>query len=80
MRRMRWDELQAQRRANLLDMLQRGTLQRLPRTRPRDRDEERALSLIVQARWKRWLETGKLTMLAPRRWRLRLGNMPEDSP
>lgn len=78
MQKIKWSDLQAQRRANLLYMMQRSTLKRLPRTRPRAPDEERALSLIVQNRWKRWLETGKLTILSPRRWRLRLGSEPQD--
>lgn len=79
MQKIKWSDLQAQRRANLLYMMQRSTLKRLPRTRPRDPDEERALSLIVQNRWRRWLETGKLTILEPRRWRLRLEDVPTDN-
>ncbi len=79
MRRIKWSDLRAQQRANLLDMFQRGAMKRLPRTRPRDSDEERALSLIVQAKWNRWLESGKLTILEPRRWRLRLDTEQDDS-
>lgn len=79
MRRIKWSDLRAQQRANLLDMFQRGAMKRLPRTRPRDPDEERALSLIVQTKWNRWLETGKLTILESRRWRLRLDTEQDDS-
>lgn len=79
MRKLKWSDIQAQQRANWLDMMQRGALKRLPRTRPRDPDEERALSLIVQNKWRRWLETGKLTILEPRHWRLRLEDVSSDN-
>ncbi len=79
MRTIKWSDLRSQQRAHLLELMQRQELRRLPRTRPRDPDEERALSLIVQTRWQRWLETGKLRIIGPRLWLLRLGKEPEGS-
>lgn len=70
MPRKRWDELQAQRKEHLVAMMERGELKRLPRTRPRDVEEEQVLSLLVRLRWKRWVESGKVVILGPRRWRL----------
>ncbi len=78
MRKMKWTDIQSCRRVHLLDMMRREALKRLPRTRPRDPDEERALSQIVQTRWERWLASGKLVILEPRRWRLRLGSKSEE--
>lgn len=70
--RIRWDELRARRKEQLVDLMERGELKRLPRTRPRDPEEEQVLSRLVRLRWKRWIESGKVVILDPRRWRLRL--------
>ncbi|GBC97491.1 hypothetical protein HRbin16_03314 [bacterium HR16] len=78
MPRVRWSDLQARRREQFIAMMERGTLKRLPRTRPRDPEEERVLSLLVRLRWKRWIESGKLVILGPRRWRLQLGETPQS--
>lgn len=77
MPRVQWSDLQARRREQFIAMMERGTLKRLPRTRPRDPEEERVLSLLVRLRWKRWIESGKLVILSPRRWRLHLGETLE---
>lgn len=79
MPRVRWDDLQARRREQFIAMMEHGTLKRLPRTHPRDPEEERVLSLLVRLRWKRWRESGKLEILSPRRWRLQLGETPQAS-
>ncbi|MGC8783444.1 MAG: hypothetical protein ACP5RN_03520 [Armatimonadota bacterium] len=72
MPRMRWSDLQERRREQLIAMMERGTLKRLPRTRPRDPEEERALSLLVRLRWQNWLASGKVQILGPRRWKMNL--------
>lgn len=70
--RIRWDELPARRKEQLVELMERGELKRLPRTRPRDPEEEQVLSLLMRLRWKRWIESGKVVILSPRRWRLPL--------
>ena len=42
---------------------------RLPRQRPRDPEEEALLGRLIDARYRRLLETGELVHLGPRRWR-----------
>lgn len=78
MPQVRWGDLQVQRREQFIAMMERGTLKRLPRTRPRDPEEERLLSLLVHLRWNRWIASGKLVILGPRRWRLQLGETPQS--
>ena len=46
-------------------------LQRSFRKYPRKRDEERVLIQLAQARWKRWLEEGKIKKLKERRYTLK---------
>lgn len=77
--RKRWVDLQARKTEQLIEMMERGALKRLPRTRPRDPEEEQVLSLLVRLRWKRWRESGKVEILHPRRWRLRLENESSTS-
>lgn len=69
---MRWSDLQERRREQLIEMMERGTLKRLPRTRPRDPEEERVLNLLVRLRWQKWLASGKVQILSPRRWKMNL--------
>jgi hypothetical protein len=69
---MRLSELQEQKQKMFIGMMQRGELKRLPRTRPRDPEEEQLLRLLAQLRWNRWIQSGTLVILAPRRWRLNL--------
>ncbi|MFQ6067561.1 MAG: hypothetical protein ACE5K3_09835 [bacterium] len=40
----------------------------LSRKYPRKRDEERVLTQLARARWKRWLEEGKIKKLEERRY------------
>lgn len=75
--RLHRDELQAQRKKQLVATMERGDLKRLPRTRPRDPEEEQVLSLLVRLRWRRWIESGKVVILSPRRWRV---NWEQDYP
>jgi len=70
MRRMKLSDLQAQKRQMFIEMMQRGALKRMPRTRPRDAEEEQVLNRLAHLRWNRWLQNGTLVILAPRRWRL----------
>jgi len=42
--------------------------QRSFRKYPRDRDEERVLIQLARARWKRWLEEGKIKKPKERRY------------
>jgi hypothetical protein len=37
-----------------------------------DPEKERLAIQLDKARWQRWIETGKLEVLGPRRWRLNL--------
>jgi len=76
MRRMKLSDLQAQKRQMFIEMMQRGALKRMPRTRPRDADEEQVLNRLAHLRWNRWLQNGTLVILAPRRWRL---NLPPEN-
>lgn len=76
MRRMKLSDLQAQKRQMFIEMMQRGALKRLPRTRPRDAEEEQVLNRLAHLRWNRWLQNGTLVILAPRRWRL---NLPPEN-
>jgi len=59
-----------------IEMMQRGALKRMPRTRPRDAEEEQVLNRLAHLRWNRWLQNGTLVILAPRRWRL---NLPPEN-
>lgn len=43
-------------------------LQRALRKYPRKRDEERVLIQLARARWKRWLEEGKIKKLKERKY------------
>ena len=45
---------------------------RCPRQRPRDPIEERMLIESTIKRWKRYIESGELTEIAPRVWRWRV--------
>ena len=38
--------------------------------RPRDPEKERILSALDIARWQRWIGTGRIEVLGPRRYRL----------
>jgi hypothetical protein len=76
MRRMKLSDLQAQKRQMFIEMMQRGALKRMPRTRPRDPEEEQVLNRLAHLRWNRWLQNGTLVILAPRRWRL---NLPPEN-
>jgi hypothetical protein len=76
MRRMKLSDLQAQKRQMFIEMMQRGALKRMPRTRPRDAEEEQVLNRLAHLRWNRWLQNGTLVILAPRRWRL---NLPPEN-
>ncbi|MDW8321271.1 MAG: hypothetical protein RMM08_07900 [Armatimonadota bacterium] len=71
---MRWDDLRALRKKQLISMMERGALRRLPRARPRDPEEEQVLSLLVRLRWKRWIESGTVEILSSRRWKIKLRN------
>ena len=73
---MKLSDLQAQKRQMLIEMMQRGDLKRMARTRPRDPEEEQVLSRLAHLRWNRWLQNGTLVILAPRRWRL---NLPPEN-
>ncbi len=76
MRRMKLSDLQAQKRQMFIEMMQGGALKRMPRTRPRDAEEEQVLNRLAHLRWNRWLQNGTLVILAPRRWRL---NLPPEN-
>lgn len=43
-----------------------------PGNRPRDPESERILGELDKARWERYLQSGKIEKLAPRRYRLRI--------
>ena len=43
-----------------------------PGRRPRDREKERILTRLDIARWKRYLESGKVEILGPRLWKWRV--------
>jgi hypothetical protein len=73
---MKLSDLQAQKRQMFIEMMQRGALKRMPRTRPRDAEEEQVLNRLAHLRWNRWLQNGTLVILAPRRWRL---NLPPEN-
>jgi hypothetical protein len=73
---MKLSDLQAQKRQMFIKMMQRGALKRMPRTRPRDAEEEQVLNRLAHLRWNRWLQNGTLVILAPRRWRL---NLPPEN-
>ncbi len=55
MRRMKLSDLQAQKRQMFIEMMRRGELKRLPRTRPHDPEEEQVLNRLARLRWNRWL-------------------------
>ena len=40
--------------------------------RPRDPEKERVLTQLDVARWKRYLESGKVEILGPRLWKWRI--------
>ena len=44
----------------------------VPGNRPRDPDKERLLSELDKARWQRYVQSGKLQILGPRRWEWRI--------
>ncbi len=67
----RWDELKARHRQVRQMLLRSGSLKRLPRTRPRDPDEEALLIQIAVQRIRRARADGRLTRCGDRRWRLR---------
>lgn len=69
----RWEELKARHAEVRQLLLKRGTLKRLPRSRPRDSDEERLLIEIAVRRIRRARAEGRFMKLGDRRWRLRLG-------
>ena len=46
--------------------------------RPRDPEQERILSQLDKARWKRYLESGKIEKLGPRRYRFRIDSTDDD--
>jgi len=41
---------------------------RVPGRRPRDPEKEKVLSRLDKARWKRYIESGKIQIVSPRRW------------
>ena len=45
---------------------------RKARSRPRSPEEAIILARLDQARWRRWLETGRIQRAGPRHFRLRL--------
>ena len=49
---------------------------RLARTRPRTPEEAIVLFRLDQARWRRWLEMGRIQRVGPRHFRLRLNDEP----
>lgn len=49
---------------------------RLARARLRSPEEAIILVRLDQARWRRWLETGRIQRVGPRHFRLRLGDEP----
>ncbi len=57
------------RRAAFRRRLLRARDRRLPGRRPRDPASERVLSRLMVARYRRWLASGRLERLGPRRWR-----------
>lgn len=48
------------------------------RRRPRSEEEAKILTLLARARLRRALATGELTMIGPRRYRLRVFDQPRD--
>jgi hypothetical protein len=71
MARYRWEELQARRRQVLQALLELEAWERLPRTRPRDPDEERLLIEIAVRHIQRARAAGYFELLEAHRWRLR---------
>jgi len=69
---MRLSDLQERRREQLIEMMERDTLKRQPRTRPRNPEEERVLSLLLRLRWQKWLASGKVQILSPCCWKMDL--------
>ena len=43
-----------------------------PGRRPRDPEKERVLTQLDIARWKRYIESGKVEILGPRLWKWRI--------
>jgi len=67
----RWEELQARHRQVLQAMLELEAWERLPRTRPRDPDEERLLIEIAVRHIQRARAQGYLEQRGAHHWRLR---------
>lgn len=72
MRKIKWSEAREKQQANLRRLSRLPGWKRLPRTRPRDPEEEKILIRITLNRFRRWLETGKLQVISPRKWRFRI--------
>ncbi|GAP63884.1 hypothetical protein ARMA_2307 [Ardenticatena maritima] len=73
------------RRAEFRRRLLRAKDRRQPGRRPRNPTSERILSQLMVARYRRWLASGRLERLGPRRWRFNpnipdLADAPPDTP
>ncbi len=67
----RWEELQARHRQVLQVLRELGAWKRLPRTRPRDPDEEQLLIEIAVRHIQRARAEGYIEPLGMHHWRLR---------
>ncbi len=74
----RWDELKARHRQVHQILLRNGSLKRLPRTRPRDPNEEALLIQIAVQRIRRARAEGWLIRCGDRRWRLCFDKSPHQ--
>ncbi len=71
MRQLNWETHKKRRREIFELMVREGLYRRLPRTRPRSPDEERALIEMGVRKIQRAMQEGRFVQIAPRRWRIR---------
>lgn len=72
MRKIKWSAARAKQQANMRQLSRLPDWKRLPRTRPRDPEETEILIQITLNRFRRWLETGKMEIISPRKLRYRV--------
>ncbi len=49
-----------------------------PGRRPRDPEKERVLTQLDKARWRRYIDSGKVQIISPRLWRWRIDVKQRD--
>jgi len=69
--RISWEEWK-KRRSELMRRFFESEPRRLPRRRPPDPEKRLIMAELMRAHKRRWIESGKLVELGPRRWLFRV--------